>query len=114
MSGIKTVRVRIVGLIFLLPSNTLSTAIRQPCDKRQRHRQRRQSPGDKERRPAETADERSRDETRHCKADRDAKGRQHYETRLRELGRDVGGKRNGDGNAPTQAEPGRETKKRQL
>jgi hypothetical protein len=27
MSGIKTVRVRVVGLIFLLPSNTVSTAI---------------------------------------------------------------------------------------
>jgi hypothetical protein len=26
MSGIKTVRVRVVGLIFLLPSNTVSTA----------------------------------------------------------------------------------------
>jgi hypothetical protein len=28
MSGIKTVRVRVVGLIFLLPSNTVSTATR--------------------------------------------------------------------------------------
>jgi hypothetical protein len=33
MSAIKTVRVRVVGLIFLLPSNTVSTAIKEANQK---------------------------------------------------------------------------------
>src|SRR5208282_5149714 len=36
MSAIKTVRVRVVGLIFLLPSNTVSTAIKNQLGRRRR------------------------------------------------------------------------------